>query len=557
MVKRLLSLFHREISGLHEAAYLLAAFSFISQILALVRDRLLAHTFGAGADLDIYYAAFRLPDFIYVTAGSLISISVLVPLFAEQKGKGEAAVRRSVNAVFTWFGAMVTAAALIGFFAAPFLLPYLFPGFSAEALGETTKLTRILLLSPMLLGISNFFAGITQSFRKYLPYALSPVLYNLGIIIGIAFLYPLWGIEGLAWGVIIGAALHMAIELPSVAQLRLLPRLVRAPFSEIRSTLLLSIPRTIALGMSQLATLGLLAFASLIGAGSIAIFNLAWNLQSVPVSLVGVSYSLAAFPTLSALYASGDQQGFNKKVAIAMRHIIFWTVPISVLFIVLRAQIVRTVLGTGNFSWSDTRLTAAVLAMFAVSVTAQSISMLLIRAFYATGNTRISFWSAIIEGAGALGFAFVFFSAFNHYDFVRYFLESLLRIEGIPGSAIITLPAAFAMGALVQAARLWIMMRRKHVQELKEVAESLGQVFSASIIMGFVAYLSLNAWAPVFDLDTLSGIFLQGFLSGLVGIGAFYVVMRLMKSKELDDITGTLRARIWKSAVIAPEQPEL
>ncbi len=547
----------RPISGLHEAAYLLAAFSFASQLLAIVRDRLLAHTFGAGPMLDVYYASFRIPDLVYVTAGSLISISVLVPLFSDRISKGNAETRRAVDAVFTWFSLLVVTTAGVAFVVAPYVLPKLFSGFSSEMLRETLSLTRLLLLSPILLGVSNFLAGITQSFRRYAPYALSPVLYNLGIIAGIQFLYPLWGIEGVAWGVIIGAFLHMLVELPTVGKLGLLPRLVRSRWSEIKPIFVLSLPRTLALSMSQFSSLALLSFASLIGAGSIAVFSLAWNLQSVPLSLIGVSYALAAFPALSALYAKGDIPGFAAKVSAALRHIIFWTVPAAVLFIVLRAQIVRTVFGSGDFGWDDTRLTAAALAMFAISIPAQSIATLLIRAFYATGDTKVSLVSALIEGASSIGFGLLFLAVFNHFEILRYFFESLLRIEGLSGSAVVALPAAFAAGSLLQATRLWILMRRRHKPELVAALRAFGQVFSASIIMGFVAYLSLNALSPVFGLETLVGVFMQGLVSGLIGLVAYFVVLKLMKSPELRDIALSWRRRVPQPAVIAPEQPEL
>ena len=238
--------------------------------------------------------------------------------------------------------------------------------------GQLVTAMRIMLFSPFFLGLSNFFSGVTQMNRRFLIYSLSPSLYNIGIIIGALFFYRYLGLAGLVWGVALGACLHMAIQIPFIIRTHTSPRFFRkVHWASVKRVVLLSLPRTLTLSANQLASFFLIALASFMAGGSIAIFNFANSIESVPLTLIGVSYSSAAFPTLSRLFSTGKLQEFLHEVAISARHIIFWSLPVTALFIVLRAQIVRVVLGAGAFDWNATRLTAAALALFIISIVAQ------------------------------------------------------------------------------------------------------------------------------------------------------------------------------------------
>ncbi len=163
-------------------------------------------------------------------------------------------------------------------------------------------LSRILLLSPILLGLSNLFGSVTQTFKRFFVCATSPLLYNVGIIIGILYLYPRFGLQGVVWGVILGALMHLGLQVPFVWSEGLLPRFRTPDWGEVKRVIFLSLPRTFALSVTQIAMIFILGLASLMTVGSIAIFNLAYSLDSVPLSIIGVSYSLAAFPTLARLF---------------------------------------------------------------------------------------------------------------------------------------------------------------------------------------------------------------------------------------------------------------
>jgi putative peptidoglycan lipid II flippase len=284
MVKRFFSIMNQEIRGLHEAAYLLGFFALLSQILGLVRDKMLAYKFGAGDTLDIYYSAFRIPDLIFVSIASIVSASVLLPFFIERFNKDSDRGQKFVDSIFSAFFLMIILVTVITFFITPWLIKILLPGFTDSAhLPELITATRILLFSPILLGISNFFSSITQMHRRFLIYALSPILYNIGIILGIIFLYPTLGLYGLVWGVVIGALLHMLVQLPFVFRAEVFPHIkFNFEWKIIAKVVATSLPRTLTLSSNQLASFFLVALASLMKAGSISVFSLAINLQSVP-----------------------------------------------------------------------------------------------------------------------------------------------------------------------------------------------------------------------------------------------------------------------------------
>src|SRR3989338_2876160 len=444
MVKKVFHMLNREISGLHEAAYLLGAFAILSQVLALFRDRLFAATFGASRVLDLYYAAFRIPDLIFVSIASMVSVSVLVPFFINKLKEGEGSGKRFIDNGFSVFFLSIILVSLAVFVFIPVIVPYVLPGFDSEPLRtHLITLSRIMLLSPIFLGISNFFASITQIYNRFFIYALSPLLYNIGIIIGVLFFYPALGISGLAWGVVLGAALHCWVQVPFIREKKLFPQL-RFPieFKSIKSIVLTSLPRTLTLSSNQIALFFLVAFASVMGAGSIAIFNFSWNLQSVPLSIVGASYASAVFPALSRFIAGGQRSKFFDDVVVSARHIIFWSLPMMALFVVLRAQIVRTILGAGNFSWSDTRLTAACLAIFTLSIVPQSLLLLFVRGYYALGKTWKPLIINVLSSIFLVFLAYYLVFLFKTETTFRYFIERLFKVEDISGSIVLVLPLA-------------------------------------------------------------------------------------------------------------------
>jgi putative peptidoglycan lipid II flippase len=555
MVKSFFNVLNREIAGLHQAAYLLGFFAICSQVLALFRDRILAAQFGAGNTLDLYYAAFRIPDILFVTVASIVSISVLIPFLIERFERDGDEARDFVDNVFSFFFCFMVFSSIIAFFLTPYLLSKIFPVFvGTGSFGELVSLSRILLLSPIFLGFSNLLASITQVHKRFFVYAMSPVVYNIGIIVGIIFLYPLFGLKGLGFGVLIGAFMHFAIQIPFIKSRGMMPGFIfPINFTIIKKIVFTSLPRTLTVSSGEITRLFLISFASFFVPGSIAVFSFSFNLQSVPLSIIGVSYSLAAFPMLTRLFSNGEKDKFLEQIITSVRHIIFWSIPITVLFIVLRAQIVRTILGAGNFDWNATRLTAAALALFVVSLVAQNLITLFVRAYYSQGKTSKPLLINVFSSVLVIFSSFYFIKLFQSNIFFSGFIESLFKVSGIQGTEVLMLPLGFSFGILINLIIYWIVFSREFKNFSMAVHKTWFHVFGSSIIMGFVTYLSLDIFDSIFNTKTLLGIFMQGFSSGIVGIIVAVIILIILKNQELGEVWGALHKKIWKVKVVVPD----
>ncbi len=544
MVRALLSAVGVEVRGLHQAAYLLAFFALLSQVLALLRDRLLAGTFGAGETLDLYYAAFRLPDFLFATIASLLSLYALLPILAKLTPDDVTGfLERCLLVFFVAMGAVAAAA----YVATPYLLPIIAPGLANETLEQ---LTRILLLQPILLGASNIIAALTQLRHRFLLYSISPLLYNLGIIGGIVMLYPRLGVEGLAWGVVFGAALHVLIQLPFWGRTGTPTIGWRETFAHLGEILKLSVPRTLALAAGQVSLLVLIALASLLPGGSIAVFMFAFNLQAVPLTVIGVSYSVAAFPTLSRLHAAGERGEFVRHIETALRHILFWAIPAMVFVIVLRAQLVRAILGSGVFDWPETRLVAAALAIFIVSLSAQSITLLVARGYYAAGNTAKPLIFGVCAVAVSVTSGLILMHFFEYWDLWRMFLEEMLRVEGITGTAVLMLALAYCLGALVQAALGLYFFTRDFGVARRPLLTLFFQSFSAGVLGGAAAYAVLAATGEAININTFTGIVFQGLSAAFVGGIVTIATLALLRNRELFETYAAIHKRVAPPKVV-------
>jgi len=562
MVNRIITFLNKEFRGINEAALLLGGFAFLSQILGLIRDRTLAHIVGAGPMLDIYYAAFRIPDFLYISIASLASITVLMPFLVDKinSDKNNLDKARSfMNNVFSaYLIFMVMASIAIALFM-PMIVSYIAPGFDDTQIKLLITTSRIMLLSPIFIGLSNLIGTITQLFRNFLVFSLSPIFYNIGILTGVIFLYPILGVYGLAIGVIFGALMHFLIQVPVVIKHQFFPKFIfDIKWKEILKVVKLSAPRTLALSCNSLAFIFLIAMASTLKSGSISLFTFAYNLQSVPVGIIGISYSVAAFPILVKSFSMKDMDNFIGQIVVAAKQIIFWSLPIAALLIVLRAQIVRVVLGSNAFSWSDTRLTAASVSLFVISLVTQGLVLLLVRGYYAAGNTKKPLAINVFSSVMVIVLANIFIYIFKNYPSVISNLETLLRVKNVPGTTMLALPLAYATGSLINFFLIWIVFKKDFI---KNKNLGLTRTFVESLIggvtMGLVSYIFLGVFDGVFNINTGKGIFMQGFLSGIFGIISGILVLMILKNKELADLIKALHNKFWRNRVIAPEQGEL
>lgn len=522
------------------AALLIALSGVASRVLGFVRDRILASQFGAGDALDAYYAAFRIPDLLYglLVAGALSA--AFVPIFTEliSDDKEEEAWTLT-SGVLTLIALAIGVLSLLGILFAPFVLSVLAPGFEAEKLATTITLTRVMLLSPLFLGMSAVFGGVLISLKRFAAYALAPVFYNLGIIFGALFLTEKLGVTGLAWGVVLGAVLHMLIQYPAIKQAGFNYRGTLRQFTvdtRIRKVLLLMIPRSLSMGVTQISLLAVTAFASLLASGSLAAYTFANNIQSVPLGLFGVAFSLAVFPSLS-VYAAKKQDGlFFKTLAETSRRILFFVIPISIAMIIFRAQFVRVILGAGNFDWEDTIVTFELLKFFAISLFAQSLIPLFARAFFAFQNTKTPLYIALASEA-------------IHIASIPFLL---------PYFDVEALAIAFTLGSILNVTFLYIFLR-KHLEHWsdRDFLLPLFKISFAAILAGLVAQVSKSLFAlTTNELDTFVEIFLQLAIGLTIGGVSYVFFCFWLQVSELQLLKRFVLHKILRQPETVEDHPE-
>lgn len=559
MVKRILHLFYGELGGIHKAALVLAVSSALSAGFGVLRDRMLAGHFGAGRSLDIYYAAFKIPDFFYIVLLSIVSVNVLMPVFLEKAANSKEEAKKFLDEITSFFLLAIFILAVAAYFSIPYLSGIVAPGFSAESKKELILLSRILLLSPILLGFSNLLSSVVQSYNMFIVYALSPIVYNVGIIFGIIFLYSIFGMSGIVWGVVGGAAAHAAIQIPALLKMGVFPFPVwRINFARAWQVAKLSLPRTLGLGLNQIILVFITAAGSFLSAGSIAVFNLSFNLQSVPLSVIGLSYSVAVFPTLAKLFVNNKKGEFLNQTTVAVRQIIFWSIPAAMLIIVLRAQIVRVILGASDrFDWQDTRLTAAAMAIFTFSVVAQSLIVLFARAFYAAGKTWRPTIINLVSALTIIIAAPLIIKMFGRYDFILSFFEVVFRVSDVPGTKMLALPLAFSLGMIINAVWLFLAFQKEFGAIWSAVRTTLFDSLKSSLIMAAVCYFILNILDGFLNTKKFWGIASQGLIAGIVGLTVLFFVLIWLKNGELDELIKAARHKFWKARVVVPELENL
>ncbi|MCL4339066.1 murein biosynthesis integral membrane protein MurJ [Patescibacteria group bacterium] len=381
---------HRQNSVFSAASIIMVTVA-LSRVLGLFRDRLLAARFTP-SDLGIYYAAFRLPNMIFELLVMGVLATAFIPVFTDHldnKGK-EAAFKMAASLINVGLVIFVIFSLPVVFFARQISM-LLAPGFDGHEITLMASFTQIMILAqvfPLIIG--NFFTGILESFRNFIIPSLAPVVYNVGIILGIIFLTPFLGLYAPVIGVVIGAVLFTVIQVPLVLSLGYKHHWSLSLSNPgTREVGKLMLPRTLGLAVSQIDATVDLILSTLLGAASVTVFNFAQHLQQVPIGLFGASIAQATLPSLSSLYAKKNMDEFKNTFLAAFHQILFLVIPISAILIVLRIPMVRLVFGASTlFDWNSTVITGKTLAYFSISLFAQSLIQLLARAFYALHDTK-------------------------------------------------------------------------------------------------------------------------------------------------------------------------
>ena len=534
MLKRILNGQSKSITG---AAIIISAATLVSRAVGLLRDHIFAHYFGAGPAMDAYYAAFKIPDLVYnlLIVGALSTgfIPIFTKLFTSGEDKSHA--WRLANNVLNITGVCLGGLSLLGAVFAPLITPLIAPGFTPATRALVVNFTRIMFGSTFLLGLSMVVGGILQSLRSFFLYSLAPIFYNIGIILGVVVLVPLVGINGLAWGVVLGAAMHFSAQAYSAHANGYRWRWI-LNWKDRDTNLIwkLMVPRTLGLAVSQLNLVIVTILASLLPVGSVAIFNYANNLQGVPTGIIGIPFALSVFPILSAAAATSDKEKFISNLSSTTRQILFLIIPVSIVFLLLRAQIVRVILGSGRFDWNATIQTADALAFFSLSLFAQSLIALFARAFYALSDTRTPFVIGVISELSSVIAALL-----------------LMRPLGVTGLAL-----AFSIGSVMNFAMLAVALWRVNRSlDEEKIFSSLFRMLIAAIPMALAMQILKYPLAKIFDQTHFWGILGQGLASGVAGLAVYLFICYILRLPELVQLKNSFQRRWLQWRNVAVEEP--
>jgi putative peptidoglycan lipid II flippase len=373
---------------LPQGAILLAVLTFASYGAGLVRDRIFARTFGAGAELDAYNAAFILPELALDVLVASGLAAPFVPVFTSLRREDAAAAVRFAQTVLTLAILVMGVACMVLLLLAPATVDLIAPGFDAGNRERYLELFRLMLITPIVFAASIALGEILVAERRFLPYALAPILYNVGIVVGTVLLHDRIGIMAAAVGAVIGAFLHLGIRVVGMLRSSVPLRLrldLRLP--ALREFLRLMVPKMLSHPIEPLTFLFFTNVATTLAAGSVSSVSFARNFQSVPVALFGVSISLAAFPALSAAWAAGDRREFRRQVRTSAATITVLAAAAAIGLFLIGPLLIEVLLGGGAFDAEDVRVTAAVLAAFALAVPFDALGHLTARGLYATHNT--------------------------------------------------------------------------------------------------------------------------------------------------------------------------
>lgn len=418
-------------------AILLSALTFGSYAMGLVRDRVFAQTFGADFDLDAYNAAFQIPELALDVLVASGLVAPFIPVFTGLGRESDEAAERFARTVLTGAVLVMSIAVAVLFVLAPQTAAIAAPGFDAAERALYVDLFRVMCITPVIFAASITLGEVLVARQRFMFYGLAPVLYNAGIVLGTLVLAGSIGIFAAAVGAVIGALLHLGIRVVGIARtdIRLRPSFAFRERSFVGFVRLM-IPKMISHPIEPTLFLFFTAVATTIGPGSVSSVSFARNFQSVPVVLIGVSFSLAVFPALSAAWAAGDRTGYLRILVTNVATIGALTIAAAVGLVIVGEVAIRVLLGGGAFDAEDIERTALVLVAFAISVPFDALAHPLSRAIYATRNTVLQVLASLAGLASTV-------------------VATLLLVDGV---GILAIPLGFAVGAAVKVVALSVAL---------------------------------------------------------------------------------------------------
>lgn len=533
-------------SSILSAAAIITVATFVSAISGLLRQRLLISVFVGSQNraFTAYLVASTLPDTVFqlIILGALSAS--FIPIFSEYR-------KRSDDEAFQMTSTMMNALLLVFLFFSILVFIFADPltrmvtgkDFTPEQVIIAANLTRIMLGAQFFFAISNFFTGILQSYRRFVIPAVAPIVYNIGILLGVYLFAGQFGIYSTGIGVIIGAFLHMAIQVPLAYKMGFRYSLqLKYRHPGLRTMLKLTPPRVITLGINQLQNLADNFFSTSIVVGefaelSVLVISLAQQLMTLPIRFFGAPIAQAAMPFLVTEAEKEDLSHFRDLLLKSVHQVAFFAMPASVLLLILRIPIIRLAFGTRDFPWQTTLLTGKVVGIIAISIAAQAIVQLLIRAFYALKNTRTPFYITCVTVA--------------FYVLLNWFFIFSLQI-GVIGMGIAITLTAFLELILF----LFCLNRKVSGIVSKELFLPQLKMVIASFLMAIFLYLPFKILDElVFNTSRTIELLLLTVSTSTIGMLVYFYFAMLFDVRELYILKDILnKIGTWKKTLSRTEE---
>ena len=540
----------------------------ITKILGLVKMGLLAGKFGAGRNLDIFYIANTIPELIFniIAVGSVNA--AFVPAFTRCMSDDDkpTAIKLFQKAIHFSLIAFVVLAGVMFVFAPSVIdlsLKVSIGGassaFSVPEQELAITMMRVMLVSPILLGISSIIGAYLMVKQRYFVTRLAPLLYNVGTIVGIVVFVPLSGdsVVGLAYGIVLASVLHLASQLPTLMNLVDFSKVkdVVVPKKYIDTIRRLALPRMLAVATSQIGLVARNVIALNLIEGSLTSYQFARNIFAIAVDLFGVTTAEAVFPRLSRLGVEGNKKELAKLFGKGMQQVLFLTIPVTVILLVLRLPVVRLVFGLlgSGFTWQDTVMTSWSLSFLSILVVVQALISLLLRGFYALEDTKTPL---VVSGiALVLNFVFsiwfvTFFSNFHTYTVLQPYgalgFDTLIEYFKTPGGSPVAVGGLAFAGFIawtLEAVVLMVMLNRK-IRFLGKVAFlAIAKKATTGLIMAIGLYSSFRLFDRFLDTQKTIQLFVVLVLSTLIGVSLYLASEYVLDDDELGTVK-TIFARV-------------
>ncbi len=512
----------------------------LAKIISLGQTVIIANVFGVGREWDTFVTANSIPELIFTLIAGGALAHAFIPIFSGFLARDdmEGAWRTTSHVINTVFTTTLLISIVV-FLAAPWLVANVVaPGFDEAGRAQTVELMRILLVSTLIFSVSGISMGILQSYNSFLLPAIAPIMFDLGILFGAGFLIEPFGVHGIAYGAVLGAAMHFAVQVPGLIRFGVRWKLGLGLNDPILwKVIRLMLPRIAGLGVFSLNFLVMNNIASRLGEGSVSALNWGWRLMQIPETLIGTAMGTVIFPTLASLSELGDEGGKRNAMSGALRFILIATIP-SAVGLILVGQPLISLLQRGAFDASASVLVYSTLRFFALGLVVHSALEVVARSFYADKDTVTPLWAALGGAAINLVLSFVLsgvtqvesVSGLNHAIHLFPQLGLIPKVGNVGGLALAnTLGVAFEVLTL-----LWLLRRRWHGTNESELAQAVIKTLAASLVMGLAIVILNGLWTAV-GLDGRGLVFtiLQIVVETGIGAAVFVGTAYILKMEEL------------------------